>query len=255
MKEGLKQYMVKKLSHALQIEGKRDSTSHLLIANPQQWYNMFGKNTDLNNLSQENISTLWYKENKVLIIENYYENDQIRKARGELKFLERDGKFELSLHELKTAEEKVLFVVFSEIPEKQLPGMKQVCKKLTSIPFELNKKTSYGFMISESFKFLCLKPFEEQGFRKNGSDVKEHDNGQALLAIVFFNRPKKNKEILQKVKNEITEEETQIKGERGKFVLLKSRRHSFSIQNLSDRKRFVAFYYVNGARDLKNKLF
>jgi len=68
---------------------------------------MFGKNEILNNLSQENIQLLWYKENKVLIIDNYYENDLVRKARKELKFLERDGKFEISLHELKTAEEKV----------------------------------------------------------------------------------------------------------------------------------------------------
>lgn len=89
-----------------------------------------------------------------------------RKARAELKFLERDGKFELSQHELKSKEEKMLCSFFSEISGETLPGIKEVTKKLSSFPFELNAKTSYGFMISEGMKFVCLGPGEVQEFRK-----------------------------------------------------------------------------------------
>lgn len=54
---------------------------------------------------------------------------------------------------------------FSEISGETLPGIKEVTKKLSSFPFELNAKTSYGFMISEGMKFICLGPGETQEFR------------------------------------------------------------------------------------------
>lgn len=66
MKEGVKHYFLGKLNKLLQHEGKKDSTSHLLVANPQQWYTMFPESEQLNNLSPEILQSLYNKSHPVI---------------------------------------------------------------------------------------------------------------------------------------------------------------------------------------------
>lgn len=180
LKEGLKHYYVNKLKRALASEGKKDSTSHLLIANPQQWFNMFPEFGPLNSLSQENMCELFTKDKKIVPFKHWEgQNDLIRKARNELKFLERDGKFEAKINNLKLDEERALFVLFSELNKEHHSGLYTTCQVLTSFPFELNSKASYGFQISEGLKYICLGPKQKQDMHRDGTDSSENDNGIA----------------------------------------------------------------------------
>ena len=66
MKEGVKHYFLGKLNSLIQHEGKKDSTSHLLVANPQQWYAMFPDSEIMDNLSSEVLQNLYKKEHPVV---------------------------------------------------------------------------------------------------------------------------------------------------------------------------------------------
>lgn len=73
---------------------------------------------------------------------------------------------------------------------------------------------------------------------------------------MFYNRSRGAKgEVVMRVKFDGEDEERRIVGERGKIVMLKSRKCEYGFENTGSRKRFVCVYWVNGARDLNNSYF
>ena len=260
MKEGIKHYYINILNSLIQKEGKKDSTSHLLIANPQQWKVMFPNSPPLQYLSANVLQNIFCLNSDPVEISNFYEDNLSTGSRRELKFLERDGKFEEMNVESLNSKERSLNVYFSNIPKNNLPNLHESCKILCSIPFELNEKTSYGFMLSEGIKFCCLNPKDFQCYKMSNYNTKDCENGIALQVFVFYNRnfiEKKSgihKEVLLKVKenNDQNPKEWIIPADRSKVIIIKARKCQWKLENLGSSKRFVTIYFVKGAMDLNN---
>jgi hypothetical protein len=143
----------------------------MLLANPSQFEKMF-PDFELNSIPRNVVGEIFSRENVV----NWTDAENIKTdnfeglvfqipqfvahlndfeiLKKEMFYLETDGRFEKRVEKMIEVEEKHLWLNFGQIEQKSFPGLHKIGLKLSSLPFELNSFTSYGFQISESLRVV-----------------------------------------------------------------------------------------------------
>lgn len=124
MKEGVNQYYHKRVLQELKQKTKGHSTDHMLIANPSQ-YGKFFEDLGMNIIDDQNMKILNSQgnENNWCVVENFIDQIDLReKAKQEILYLERDGRFEKRVHKMEEINEKFLWVNFSDINKEHFPA-------------------------------------------------------------------------------------------------------------------------------------
>ena len=158
----------------------------MLLATPQSWEQQHPE-IKLDFLPSEALSAI--DKLNYAVIKGFINNrDFSRKLYKELNYLEIDGKFDEAINEKNVRSDRILWISLSDIDKNSYRNLYFICHILSSIPYELNKKTQIYAQASELFQ---LSFFNSDGsFHKKHMDSsfeKEYDNGRKLSVMYFCN--------------------------------------------------------------------
>ncbi|EGR28451.1 hypothetical protein IMG5_174900 [Ichthyophthirius multifiliis] len=218
--------------------------------------------TQLNFLQSQNISQLINQG--YTYIKNFINNTDFNiNLYKEFNFLEIDGRFEEQVNEKSGRSDRVLWVSLSEISDKDFKNFKEICVRLTSIPYELNEKTQFLAQISELFQVSYFKnngSYQEKHF--DSSFEGNQDNGRKLTVLYFSNldndinckdqgKIRIYPDFLKDDQNKYVEFETEVDS----LLILKSRVIPYEILPNNNQKRYIIRFWVTGPADKNKKQF
>ncbi|KRX11086.1 hypothetical protein PPERSA_05195 [Pseudocohnilembus persalinus] len=269
MKQAVENFFLQKIKKLLQKDQKIDNAQPLLLATPAGWEQQNPK-IKLNFLSPDSLKQL--HEDNYTIIPNFTKNlDYVRALYKELRFIERDGRFDFPAGEEELRNDKILWLDLQQIDKDQFSKLYFICNILTSIPYELNKKDmKYYALSSEMFQLSYFS--EHDTFQKVHMDShfdSKKDTGRTLSVLYFSNNEfdlkysKTEIEKMQKEKNAVlriyqNEEKSKhidIEQQADTLVLLKSRIIPYEILPNKTEKKFILRFWVNGPQDKENRRF
>lgn len=181
MKECLVRHILKSINTANSESYAAGSSDAGLLATPQGYFG-----GDLNSLSGDCIRDLMEKGYGV--VDNFLGGKTVEDVFSEMEYLDFDGKF-TDVQQQKMIgmrSDKISWLSFDDLDREKQPGLGVLCKKLISIPFELNLKCSLMLQANATFQ---LSLYGKRAYYKKHVDsgYESLNNGRKITAIYYAN--------------------------------------------------------------------
>lgn len=153
-----------------------------LLATPQGYFG-----GDLDSLSADCLQSLMVRGYGVQ--DNFMDSTTVCDVYRELELLEFDGCFQEVSQQKRIGQrtDKIHWLTVDELDREKQPGLGSLCKKLISLPFELNKKCNLCVQGTASFQ---LGHFAPEGFLKRHIDggYGNGNNGRKISVVYYPNK-------------------------------------------------------------------